>query len=160
MPNRSATRDKCTVTMRGAAQSRRGRVVGRGKGRAVVSRVWRIRRSSRRGKHTRGCAKRKKQSMEHLYKWKVIDQGIYHVKQLVTISENVITTPLADSDLQPTHAQFTEHEGPNVSSTCHTPMDYFSLFFSDNLLQYITEQTNLYARKRIVAMQVLLTVFS
>lgn len=87
MPKRSATRNKCTVTMRATAQGRghrvgairwrqtgrRGRVIGRGKGRA---RIWRIRRSGRHGKRVRGGAKRKKQLTEHLYKWKVVDQGI------------------------------------------------------------------------------------
>lgn len=45
--------------------------------------------------------------------------------------------------------------GPNVDPTsCTTPEDCFGLFFDDNLLDYLTAQTNLYAQKKISAMQV------
>ena len=62
-----------------------------------------------------------------------------------------------DNDVQPTSAPFTEQAGPKVSPTCETPEDCFSLFFDDNLLQYIVDQTNAYAQKKLAAMQVEIT---
>ena len=59
-----------------------------------------------------------------------------------------------DTDMQPTSAPFTEQPGPKVPPSCESPEDYFSLFFDDNLLQYIVDQTNAYARKKLAAMQV------
>ena len=56
-----------------------------------------------------------------------------------------------DTDVQPTSAPFTEQPGPDV---CESPENCFSLFFNDNLLQHIVNQTNIYAQKKIAAMQV------
>ena len=61
---------------------------------------------------------------------------------------------LIDTDVQPTSAPFTEQPGPKVPPSCETPKDCFSLFFDDNLLQYIVDQTNTYAQKKLAAMQV------
>ena len=57
-------------------------------------------------------------------------------------------------DEQPTSVPFTEQAGPKVPPSCETPEDCFSLFFDDNLLQYIVDQTNAYAEKKIAGMQV------
>jgi hypothetical protein len=60
--------------------------------------------------------------------------------------------------VQPTDAPFTEQPGPKVPPSCETPEDCFSLFFDDNLLQYIVDQTNTYAQKKLAAMQVKIIV--
>ena len=44
--------------------------------------------------------------------------------------------------------------GPKVPPSCESPEDCFSLFFDDNLLQYIVDQMNVYARKKLATMQV------
>ena len=58
-----------------------------------------------------------------------------------------------DNDMQPTSALLTEQPGPKVPPSCEIPEDCFSLF-DDNLLQYIVDQTNAYAQKKLAAMQV------
>ena len=56
--------------------------------------------------------------------------------------------------MQPISAPFTEKPGPKGPLSCETPEDCSSLFFDDNLLQYIADQTNTYAQKKLAAMQV------
>ena len=63
-------------------------------------------------------------------------------------------TVITDSYVQPTSTLFTEQARPKIQPSCETPEDCFSLFFDDNLIQYIVDQTNTYARKKIAGMQV------
>ena len=50
-------------------------------------------------------------------------------------------------------APFTEQARPKVPP-CETLEDCFSLFFDDNLILYIVNQTNTYGQKKIAGMQV------
>ena len=73
---------------------------------------------------------------------------------VIQISTIVHKNMLIDTDMQPTSAPFTEQPGPKVPPSCETPEDCFYLFFDDNLLQYIVDQTNTYAQKKLAAIQV------
>ena len=125
---------------------------GRGavRGRAAVTGARRGRGRGRSG--GRSGTGRRKQTPEDLYKWMVVNEGRCGSNNFLFTNKHIYTN--VDSDEQPTSAPFTAQAGPNVPSSCETPQDCFSLFFDDNLLQYIVQQTNTYAQKKIAAMQV------
>ena len=52
-------------------------------------------------------------------------------------------------DTPPTAATFTQQSGPKVSASIKTPEECFSLFFDTALLDFIVDNTNKYAQKRI-----------
>ena len=84
-----------------------------------------------------------------MYKWLVVEVWQFSVIQVSTVIHN--TYALIDTDVQP---PFTEQPGPKVPPSCETLKDCFSLFFDDNLLQYIVNETNTHAQKKLAAMQV------
>lgn len=57
-------------------------------------------------------------------------------------------------DAAPTHTIFRETPGSNVGGSCQTPEECFSLFFSDDVWQFLVDNTNEYAAHKIGAMQV------
>lgn len=72
----------------------------------------------------------------------------YKVKLYNTWTANLFT-----GDLPPSVSAFTPQPGPNVPPTCETPEDFFSLFFDDDLLKYIKDNTNEYAEHKISTMR-------
>jgi hypothetical protein len=57
-------------------------------------------------------------------------------------------------DKKPDAYTFTKNAGPQINLLPDAePMDYFSLFFSDELLNNIVTETNRYARYKILELQ-------
>lgn len=56
-------------------------------------------------------------------------------------------------DTPPPAAIFTPRPGPNVPPSCRSPEDCFALFFDDALLDYLVDNTNKYAEKKIASMR-------
>ena len=57
-------------------------------------------------------------------------------------------------DVAPTHTIFRETPGSTVDDSCQTPEECFSLFFSDEVWQFLVDNTNEYAANKIGTMQV------
>ena len=61
---------------------------------------------------------------------------------------------LIGADTAPVARPYTEQRGPHVPPTCRTPEQCFALFFDDSLWQFLVEQTNAYAQRKIASMTV------
>ena len=77
----------------------------------------------------------------------VVDKSRYSDNKVLS-QRHACTSNTTDTDIQPPPANFTEQAGPKVPFSCETPQDCFSLFFDDNLLQYIADQ---YAQKKVAS---------
>ena len=57
------------------------------------------------------------------------------------------------ADTEPCHLPFIEPSGVHIPPSCRTPEDCFSLFFDDQLWQFLVDNTNLYASQKIRSMR-------
>ena len=132
-----------TNTRRGGRARVRGSRRGRGRGRGRVGRGGRVgirgRREGRRGRGRRGT----RSTEEALYNWTTVTGG----KKMYKNKNIRITVFSSTADTPPQTAAFTAQPGPKVDTSCKTPEEFFSIFFDDNLLDFIVENTNKYAQK-------------
>ena len=54
----------------------------------------------------------------------------------------------------PSHTPFNKTIGSTADASCQSPEDFFSIFFTDVVWQYLVDKTNKYAADKISAMEV------